>query len=46
VDVEFFEVYKEIEPGKMVEGAAWADRTAAEAQVEKSRKSWAEAEEH
>ena len=34
----FFEVYKEIEPGKSVQGAAWADRTAAEAEVEASRK--------
>ncbi len=34
----FFEVYKELEPGKMVQGAAWADRAAAEAQVEASRK--------
>jgi inorganic pyrophosphatase len=34
----FFEVYKELEPGKSVEGAAWADRAAAEAEIEKSRK--------
>ena len=34
----FFEVYKELEPGKSVEGAAWADRAAAEAEVEDSRK--------
>jgi inorganic pyrophosphatase len=34
----FFEVYKELEPGKSVEGAAWADRAAAEAEVEESRK--------
>ncbi len=34
----FFEVYKELEPGKSVEGAAWADRSAAEAEVEASRK--------
>ena len=34
----FFEVYKEIEPGKMVEGAAWGDRAAAEAEVAASRK--------
>ena len=34
----FFEVYKEIEPGKSVQGAAWADRAAAEAEVEASRK--------
>ncbi len=42
----FFEVYKEIEPGKSVQGAAWADRAAAEAQVEQSRKCFAEAAEH
>ena len=29
----FFEVYKELEPGKVVEGAAWAGREAAEAEV-------------
>ena len=29
---------------RMVQGAAWADRAAAEEQVEKSRKSWAEGE--
>ena len=34
----FFEVYKDLEPGKSVEGAAWADRTAAEAEIEASRK--------
>jgi inorganic pyrophosphatase len=30
----FFEVYKELEPGKSVQAEAWADRTAAEAQIE------------
>ena len=34
----FFEVYKDLEPGKSVEGAAWADRSAAEAEIETSRK--------
>lgn len=29
----FFEVYKELEPGKSVETASWADRAAAEEQV-------------
>ena len=29
----FFNVYKALEPGKSVEGAHWADRTAAEAEV-------------
>ena len=38
----FFEVYKELEPGKSVEGAAWADRAAAEAQVEEARKRFAD----
>jgi inorganic pyrophosphatase len=38
----FFEVYKQLEPGKSVEGANWADRAAAEAQVEASRKRYAE----
>ena len=40
----FFEVYKEIEPGKSVETAAWADRAAAEAQVEACRKRATEAD--
>ena len=42
----FFEVYKEIEPGKSVQGAAWADRAAAEAEVEESRKRFAEDLQH
>jgi inorganic pyrophosphatase len=29
----FFEVYKELEPGKSVEPVSWADRAAAEAEV-------------
>ena len=29
----FFEVYKELEPGKSVEGAEWAGRTEAEAEI-------------
>jgi inorganic pyrophosphatase len=33
----FFEVYKDLEPGKSVDGAAWADRTAAEAEIIASR---------
>jgi inorganic pyrophosphatase len=32
----FFEVYKELEPGKSVEGAAWTGRTDAEAEIERS----------
>jgi inorganic pyrophosphatase len=34
----FFEVYKDLEPGKSVEGATWTDRAAAEAEIEVSRK--------
>ena len=34
----FFLIYKELEPGKSVEGASWADRAAAEAEVESSRR--------
>jgi len=33
----FFEVYKDLEPGKSVQAQAWADRSAAEAQVEACR---------
>jgi len=42
----FFEVYKELEPGKMVQGAAWADRAAAEAEIDNSRKRATEAAGH
>ena len=34
----FFLIYKELEPGKSVEGASWVDRAAAEAEVEDSRR--------
>jgi inorganic pyrophosphatase len=34
----FFEVYKELEPGKSTEGFSWADRVAAEAEIEASRR--------
>ena len=34
----FFTVYKELEPGKSVHDTAWADRAAAEAEVEASRR--------
>jgi inorganic pyrophosphatase len=34
----FFEVYKELEPGKSVEGASWAGRVDAEAEIEASRR--------
>ena len=33
----FFLIYKELEPGKSVSGGSWADRAAAEAEVEASR---------
>jgi inorganic pyrophosphatase len=33
----FFAVYKELEPGKSVEGTAWADRDAAEAEIVAAR---------
>ncbi|MGK5643129.1 inorganic diphosphatase [Streptomyces sp. URMC 126] len=33
----FFEVYKELEPGKSVDNACWADRAAAEAEILASR---------
>jgi inorganic pyrophosphatase len=42
----FFEVYKAIEPGKSVQADAWADRRAAEAEIDACRKRFAEAEEH
>ena len=42
----FFEVYKAIEPGKSVQAEAWADRRAAEAEIEACRKRAAEATGH
>jgi inorganic pyrophosphatase len=33
----FFEVYKELEPGKQVEAATWVGRTAAEAEIQACR---------
>jgi inorganic pyrophosphatase len=39
----FFEVYKELEPGKVVEAARWVGAGAAEAEIEDSRKRLAEA---
>jgi len=33
----FFEVYKELEPGKMVEAGRWVSREAAEAEIESCR---------
>ncbi len=38
----FFEVYKDLEPGKSVQAEAWADRTAAEVQVEMCRERFKE----
>jgi len=35
----FFKVYKNLEPGKMVEAARWSDRASAEAEIELCRKS-------
>jgi len=34
----FFEVYKDLEPGKSVEADSWADRTAAEAEIASCRR--------
>src|SRR5262245_60691444 len=39
----FFEVYKDLEPGKSVEGATWVDRDQAEAEIMISRKRYADA---
>jgi inorganic pyrophosphatase len=38
----FFEVYKDLEPGKPVQAEAWADRIAAEVQVEACRERYIE----
>lgn len=42
----FFEVYKDLEPGKSVEGATWEGRVAAEAEIAASRKRWLDAGGH
>ena len=34
----FFEIYKDLEPGKSVEGATWVDRVAAEDEIDASRR--------
>lgn len=39
----FFEVYKDLEPGKSVEGAMWVGRAEAEAEVIRSRERYASA---
>ena len=36
---QFFEVYKALEPGKMVAAAGWSDRATAEVEIELCRKS-------
>ncbi len=38
----FFEVYKDLEPGKSVEGATWVGRTDAEEEIRRSRLRFAE----
>jgi inorganic pyrophosphatase len=42
----FFEVYKALEPGKLVQAETWADRAAAEAEIEACCKRAAEATDH
>jgi inorganic pyrophosphatase len=42
----FFEVYKDLEPGKSVEGATWAGRSEAEAEIEISRQRLKDAGSH
>ncbi len=37
----FFEVYKDLEPGKSVEGATWAGRTEAEKEIVESQQRFA-----
>jgi inorganic pyrophosphatase len=39
----FFEVYKDLEPGKSVEGASWCGRVAAEREILKSRQRFLDA---
>ncbi len=39
----FFEVYKELEPGKSVEGASWVGRVEAEAEIIRSRQRFLDA---
>ena len=42
----FFETYKDLEPGKSVEGATWVGRVEAEAEIETSRRRLAESGGH
>ena len=39
----FFEVYKDLEPGKSVEGAAWVGRVEAEHEIQRSRQRFLDA---
>jgi inorganic pyrophosphatase len=39
----FFEVYKDLEPGKSVEGATWVGRVDAETEIMVSRRRYADA---
>lgn len=39
----FFEVYKDLEPGKSVEGASWVGRVDAESEVKRSRQRYLDA---
>jgi len=39
----FFEVYKDLEPGKSVEGATWVGRTEAEKEIDNSRQRYRDA---
>ena len=39
----FFEVYKDLEPGKMVAAARWSGRASAEAEIERCRRSFSTA---
>ena len=42
----FFEVYKDLEPGKSVEGATWVGRAEAEAEIINSRDRLASSDAH
>ena len=42
----FFEVYKDLEPAKSVEGATWVGRTEAEREIEASRRRRADTDQH
>lgn len=42
----FFSVYKDLEPGKSVEGATWVDRAAAEEEIRASQQRLKDSSEH